>query len=79
VKKRDDLNDIIREESIRGKKRPLDDAINEQTERRDAVLRIFRRGTREDLRALLKAWGYSKEEIEAALREYDAALGQRSF
>jgi hypothetical protein len=80
VKKRDDLNDVIREESSRGKKRPVDtDAVNEQAERRDAVLRIFRRGTREDLRALLEAWGYSKEEIEAALREYDAALGQQSF
>ena len=68
MKERDDLNDVIREESSRGKKRPLDtDAINELAERRDAVLRIFRRGTREDLRALLKAWGYSKEEIEAAL------------
>jgi len=80
LKKRDDLKDVIREESSRGKKRPLDtDAISEQAERRDAVLRIFRRGTREDLRSLLKTWGYSKEEIEAALREYDAALGQQSF
>jgi len=75
VKKRDDLNDVIREESSRGKKRPVDtDAIRAQDERRAAVLHILRRGTREDLRALLKAWGYSKEEIEAVLREYDAAL-----
>jgi hypothetical protein len=80
VKKGDDLKDVIREESSRGKKRPLDtDAISKQAERRDAVLNIFRRGTREDLRSLLKAWGYSKEEIEAALTEYDAALGQQSF
>jgi hypothetical protein len=79
VKKRDDLNDVIREESSRGKKRPVDtDAINARAERRDAVLHIFRHGTREDLRALLKAWGYSKEEIEAALKEYDAALEQQS-
>jgi hypothetical protein len=42
------------------------------------VLRIFRRGTREDLRVLLKTWDYSKEEIEAALKEYDAALDQQS-
>lgn len=80
MNKRDDLKDVIREESSRGQKRPIDtDAINEQTERRDAVLRILRRGTREDLRSLLKTWGYSKEEIEAALKEYDAALGQQSF
>lgn len=80
MKKRDDLNDVIREQSSRGKKRPVDpDAIHAQEERRAAVLHIFRRGTREDLRALLKTWGYSKEEIEAALKEYDAALGQQSF
>jgi len=79
VKKRDDLNDVIREQSSRGRKRPIKTAaINEKAERRDAVLHIFRRGTREDLRALLKTWGYSKEEIEAALIEYDAALDQQS-
>jgi hypothetical protein len=79
VKKRDDLDDIIREESSRGKKRPINTAaINQQAERREAVLRILRRGTREDLRTLLKVWGYSSQEIEAALKEYDAALDQRS-
>ena len=79
MKKRDDLQDVIREESSRGRKRPINTAaINEKAERRDAVLRIFRRGTREDLRALLKTWDYSKEEIEAALIEYDAALDQQS-
>lgn len=79
MKKDDDLNEILREERSRGTKRPVRvDSAKERAERRDAVLRIFRRGTREDLRALLKAWGYSKEEIEAALREYDAALEQQS-
>jgi len=79
VKKRDDLQDVMREESSRGKKRPVDtDAIHEQAERREAVLRILRDGTREDLRELLKAWGYSAEDIEAAIREYDAAAGRRS-
>jgi len=78
--KKDDLDDVIREERSRDKKRPINTAaINQQAERRDAVLRILRRGTREDLRALLKAWGYSSQEIEAALSEYDAALDQRSF
>jgi hypothetical protein len=79
VKKEDDLDSVSREERSRGKKRPVDtDAINKQAERRDAVLHIFRHGTREDLRALLKAWGYSKEEIEEAVNEYDAALEQQS-
>jgi hypothetical protein len=80
VKKRDDLSDVIREERSRGRKQPVNsDALKSQEERRDAVLRIFRRGTREDLRALLKTWGYTKDEIEAALKEYDAALEQQSF
>ena len=77
--RRDDLNDVIREETSRGKKRPVNtDAIKEQSDRRDAVLRIFRRGTREDLRALLTTWGYSKEEIAAAVKEYDALRGLQS-
>lgn len=77
MKKDDDLDDVIREERSRGQKRPIKTAaINQQAERRDAVLRIFRRGTREDLRALLKAWGYSSQEIEAVLKEYDAAIEQ---
>lgn len=54
MKKRDDLDDVIREETSRGKKRPLDiNAIREQEERKAAVLRVFRRGTRDDLRELL--------------------------
>ena len=79
MEKDDDLKDVIREERSRGKKQPVNtDAIKNQEERRNAVLRIFRRGTREDLRALLKTWGYSNEEIEAALKDYDAALEQQS-
>lgn len=79
MKRDDDLNDVIREERSRGKKRPVDTAaINEKAERTEAVLRIFRRGTREELRALLKRWGYSTEEIEAILKAYDAALEQQS-
>ena len=79
LKKRDDLNDVIREESSRGRKRPINTAaINEKAERRDAVICIFQRGTREDLQALLKTWDYTKEEIEAALIAYDAARDQQS-
>lgn len=79
MKRRDDLNDVIREEGSRGRKRPINTAaINEKAERREAVLRIFRRGTREDLRALLKTWDYAKEEIEAALISFDAARDQQS-
>lgn len=79
MKRDDDLNDVIREERSRGKKQPVDtDAIRNQQARTDEVLRIFRRGTREDLRALVKTWGYSEQEIEAVLKEYDAALDQQS-
>jgi len=80
AKKRDDLTDVIREESSRGTKRPIDtEAIHAQSERKAAILQIFRRGTKEDLRTLLKTWGYSKEEIEDALKAFDAALEQQSF
>jgi hypothetical protein len=76
----DELTDIIREERSRGRKRPIDTAaVKAQTERNLAVLEIFRVGTREDLRALLKAWNYSQKEIEAALSEFDAARRQQSF
>ena len=79
MKKDDDLRDVIREEGSRGKRRPVDtDAVRNQAERKAAVLQIFRRGNREDLRALLKTWGYSKQEIEAVIKEFDAALGQQS-
>jgi hypothetical protein len=78
--KRNNLSDVIREESSRGRKRPINTAaINEKAERTEAVLRIFRRGTREDLRALLKSWDYSREEIETALTEFEAAREQQSF
>ena len=79
MKKDDDLRDVIREEGSRGKRRPVDtDAIRRQAERKAAVLQIFRRGNREDLRALLKTWGYSQQEIEAVIREFDAAVEQQS-
>jgi hypothetical protein len=76
VKKDDDVREVIREEVSRGKKRPIDmDAVREQEDRRNAVLQILRRGTREQLRALLETWGYSEPEIAAILSEYDALRG----
>ena len=79
MKKREDLDDVIREERNRGRKRPINiDATREQLQRRTAVLDVLRHGTRDDLRALLKTWGYSKQAIEGVLNEYDAALGRQS-
>ncbi|HTS34520.1 MAG TPA: hypothetical protein VMH04_02545 [Candidatus Solibacter sp.] len=70
----DDLDRVIREERSRGR-RPIDtDAAKAQQQRRESVLQILRRGTREDLKTLLKTWGYSQEEIEKIVSEYDAAL-----
>ena len=61
------------------RKRPVDTAaINEKAERTEAVLHISRHGTREELRALLKGWDYSTEDVEAILKTYDAALEQQS-
>jgi hypothetical protein len=78
VKKRNDLNDVIREESSRGSKRPVDmDAIRDHQGRRNEVVEIFRNGTRQELQALLKKWDYSKERIDFILAEFDAARGQR--
>ena len=80
MRNRDDLGDVIREDRSRGRKRPIDiDAVKKQESRRLAVLKILKSGTREDMQALLKSWGYSKAEIESALREFDAARGQESF
>lgn len=74
--KKDDLDDVIREESSRGRKRPVHtDPVKEQAKRREAVMRIVRRGTKEDLRALLMTWGYTKEEIEKVINDYDALFG----
>lgn len=80
MKKRDDdLKDVIREESSRGRKRPIDmDAIRDHEGRRNEVVEIFRKGTRQELQALLKRWGYSKERIDLILAEFDAARGQQS-
>jgi hypothetical protein len=79
MKKRDDLNDVIREESSRGRKRPIDmDAIRDHQGRRNEVVEIFRNGTRQELQALLKKWDYSKERIDFILAEFDAARGQQS-
>ncbi|MGA9757018.1 MAG: hypothetical protein WBQ51_01515, partial [Candidatus Sulfotelmatobacter sp.] len=66
--KRGDLNDVIREESSRGRKRPIDmSAIRDHEERRNEVVEIFRNGTRQELQALLKRWNYSNERIDIIL------------
>lgn len=79
MKKDDDLNDLIREESNRGRKRPIDmDAIRDHQGRRNEVVEIFRNGTRQELQALLKKWDYSKERIDFILAEFDTARGQQS-
>gem|GEM_PF-6507744 len=54
------------------------DAIRGHEGRRNEVLEIFRNGTRQDLQALLKRWGYAKERIDVTLAEFDAARGQQS-
>jgi hypothetical protein len=80
MKKSDDLNDVIREEGSRGRKRPIDmDAVRVHQGRRNEVVEIFRSGTRQELQALLKKWNYSRERIEFILAEFDAARGQQSF
>ncbi len=62
-----DVLDVMREEQSRGK-RPVDIAEKKrQEEQRQMVLKIYRRGTEQQLRELLLIWGYSESEIEEKL------------
>jgi len=55
---------VIRQEQSRGR-RPVDIAEKKrQEEQRLMVLKIYRRGTEQQLRQLLRTWGYSESEIE---------------
>src|SRR5664279_3941712 len=55
---------VIREEQSRGR-RPIDIAEKKrQEEQRLMVLKIYRRGTEQQLRQLLRTWGYAESEIE---------------
>lgn len=59
-----DVMDVIREEQSRGR-RPVDIAERKrQEEQRLMILKIYRRGTEQQLRQLLRTWEYSDSEIE---------------
>ena len=59
-----DVLAVIREEQSRGR-RPIDIAEKKrQGEQRLMVLKIYRRGTEQQLRQLLQEWGDSENEIE---------------
>ena|SRR5271157_336242 len=53
---------VMREEQSRGR-RPVDIA-EKKRQQRLMVLKIYRRGTEQQLRQLLRTWGYSESEIE---------------
>ena len=76
-RKEEDIHDVMREERSRGK-RPVDtDAEKQQRERLWALRQIIRFGTRDDLAAALREWGYSEGEIEKHLRAFDDARQPR--
>jgi len=59
-----DVLDVIREEQSRGR-RPVDIAERKrQEEQRLMVLKIYRPGTEQQLRQLLRTWEYPESEIE---------------
>ncbi|MDP9267663.1 MAG: hypothetical protein M3P27_04975 [Acidobacteriota bacterium] len=79
MSREDDLRDVLREERSRGRKRPVDTAAErDQREREAAVLEIYRHGTENDLRELLRIWDFSVEEIEAKVSAFRKVRAGRS-
>ena len=73
-----DIGDLLRQERSRGRRRPVDVAAQrEHREREEAVLEIFRHGTEDDLRQLLRIWDYPEDEIEQKIRAFRAARRER--
>ena len=76
MSREDDLRDVLREERSRGRKRQVDTAAEqEQREREAAVLQIFRYGTENDLRELLRIWDFGVEQIEAKVSAFRKLRG----
>jgi len=67
-----DVADVIREERSRGHRRPIDTQERRlQRERRNAIVKIFQYGSKEQQRAALRAAGcFSEDEIPEILRKF---------
>ena len=72
-----DLQDVLRDERSRGRKQPVNtEAVRKQRERENAIREIATApGMEDELRELLRSWGKSAQEIEAAVTAYRALHG----
>jgi len=72
-----DLDDVLREERSRGKKHRVDiEAERIRRRREDAIREIATTpGMESELRELLRSWGKTDREIEAAVTVYRALHG----
>ena len=75
--KRDrDLQDVLRSERSRGRKQRVDveqERLNR--ERKERVLTLYRSGTEDELRALLREWKFAPEEIEEHVKLFRSLRG----
>ena len=71
------LQDVLREERSRGRKQRVDiEAERIRRQREDAIREIATApGMENELRNLLRSWGKSEKEIEAAVTAYRALHG----
>jgi hypothetical protein len=75
-----DLQDVLREERSRSRRRRVDvDAERQQKEEtaRAAVLEVFRHGTEQQFKELMRLLGFSEEEIGEKLKAFRAARAER--
>ena len=77
TKKDDDLRDVLREERSRGKKQRVDIEAERIRRRREQAIREIATtpGMERELRELLRSWGKTEEQIEAAVTVYRALHG----
>lgn len=68
----DDLRDVLREERSRGRKQHLDIEAERVQRRREQAIREIATlpGMENELRELLRSWGKSEREVEAAVIAY---------
>jgi hypothetical protein len=68
-----DLDDVLREERSRGRRRRVDiEGERQQKEREQAVLEVFRHGTEQQWRLL----GFGEEAIAEKVKAFRAARAQ---
>ncbi|MBZ5566930.1 MAG: hypothetical protein LAN64_03670 [Acidobacteriia bacterium] len=68
----------MREERSRGRKRHVDiEAERQQKQEKDAVREVFRHGTEQQFRDLMRLLEFSEEEIGEKVKAFRAARAER--